>query len=132
IDEREIFVLGRAARDHEGGQRCIIMGKLAEHETNLAGVDILLLQLLEGRLVEIGAMRTGSGSKFDDRDLGLVRSHGHIAGPGFVELGDIDIGKAGAGKSGNARQSEGATNQCTSIDIHANLSYSILKRKTNL
>ena len=132
IDQREIFVLGCATRDHEGGKSCVIVGEFAEHEADFAGVDILLLQLLERRLVEIGAMRARSGRIFDDRDLGIVRAHGHLADwRRFVELRNIDRSKADSGQPGQSRQSDGAANQCTSIDIHPNPSYSILKKKTN-
>ena len=55
------------------------MRKLAEDEADLAGVDIVLLQLLERRLVEVGAMRTGRGGIFDDRHLGVLRPQRHFA-----------------------------------------------------
>ena len=69
-----IFAVAVAARQHEtgGGER--IEREFAQDESHLAGVDVALLQLRLGRLVEIGAMGAGQRRIFDDRHLGVGRA----------------------------------------------------------
>src|SRR6266700_6608638 len=51
--------LGRAARQHEACGGKLVEWEFAEDEANLAGVDVALLELRIGGLMEVGAMRAG-------------------------------------------------------------------------
>jgi hypothetical protein len=59
VDDREEFRRRRAARRHDRRQRQLVERELAEDEMDLAGVDVLRLQRVEGFLVELSAMAAG-------------------------------------------------------------------------
>src|SRR6266566_8570855 len=52
VDQREIFVLAGAAREHRGGEGERIERKFPEDEAHLAGIDVFLLHLGVGGLVK--------------------------------------------------------------------------------
>src|SRR5262249_15741417 len=72
LDQRKIFVLAGAARQHGGGGGQRVERKFPENEANLAGIDVFLLQLRVRRLVEMAAVRAGHRGIFDDGDRGIV------------------------------------------------------------
>ena len=98
VDHGVIAVVAGAAGEHEGCGGEIVERELAQHVTDLAGVDIFGLQLGEHFGLEIGAVRAGHRGVFNDGDGRVVladddvgqRARGH-------ERGDVGVGLVLAG-----------------------------------
>src|SRR5262245_59866513 len=71
VDQRKIFVLAGAAREHRGGKSERIERKFPEDEAHLSGVDVFLLHLGICGLVEMAAVGAGHRGIFDDGDGGI-------------------------------------------------------------
>src|SRR6516165_7012085 len=71
FNQGEVLVLARTSGQHGTGCGELVERELAEDEANLAGIDVLGLQLRIGRLVEMGAVRAGHGCILDDRHRGI-------------------------------------------------------------
>lgn len=72
IDGGIPFVVADAASEHEAGRCARVEGEFAHDEPNLAGIDILLLELRPDLHVERAAMGTGQRSIFDDGDRRIL------------------------------------------------------------
>ena len=107
-DEGEVFVFRGATGQHEGGERSGVLreGEFAQHEIDLAGVDILGLDRLEGVFVEVCAMRAGHRHVFDhlDRRIRIAERHflerARLQGLFHIDIaiGGRDLGGRGRGR----------------------------------
>ena len=75
-----------ATRDHAGPEARTIKVDLPVDELHLAGVDVVFLEVLKGRLVEPLAVRAGVGGVLDDGDRRVLRPEGHLDDAGRVDL----------------------------------------------
>src|SRR5262249_15945215 len=71
VDQRKIFLLAGAAREHRSGESEWIKRKFPEDEAHLTGVDVFLLHLGVGGLVKMDAVGAGHGRVFDDGDRSI-------------------------------------------------------------
>ena len=78
VDHREVAVVSGAARQHEGGDREIIEGELAQDIAGLSGVDIFGFDLRQDRRLEQGAVRAGHRGVFHDGIGRIRRPHHHL------------------------------------------------------
>ena len=81
VDHGEEFrrvVLGDAPRQHRSRSRLDVEREFAEHEADLAAVDVFRLDLREHLFGERRAVRTGHRGKFGDGDRGVGRTERHI------------------------------------------------------
>src|SRR5689334_12061336 len=87
VDHREVFFRRGAAGQHEGGERQVVEGELAEDELHLAGVNELALELRKDVLVKGGAVRAGGRGIFDDGDRRVGAAQHLVAEGRRVEQG---------------------------------------------
>ena len=74
VHDPEIAHFAAAAGDHGGPEAVAVEIDLAVGEADLAGVDVIGLQLRPDGRVEVGAMRAGEGGVFGDLHLGIRRT----------------------------------------------------------
>jgi hypothetical protein len=100
IDQREVTVRLGATRQHGGSQPGLVEGKIAGDVTDLAGIDIIRLQLGKGFPLELGAMRAGQREIFDDGH----RRGGAAQGSFRHRIACLIGGRYGGGDGGRNRR----------------------------
>jgi hypothetical protein len=78
VEEDEVQISLQAIGDQSGPQAQVIQGEMAVDQARPAGLDPFLLDLRQGVLVKIGAVRAGQGGVLDDRDRRVGRAENSV------------------------------------------------------
>ena len=100
-NQGQSLVAAGAARHHRR-QRCpFVQRELAEYQTHLAGIDVLLLQHGKNLVVEVGAVAARHRGIFHDRDRGVRLAQRQSGkGPAFISSSCVTLTGARGRRTG--------------------------------